>query len=330
MQENMKSMRIGIAGAGAIGSALAVRLSHAGHHVSMLARGKTLALIKDKGLTLHDQHGVTHAMPAASDQAADMGEQDIIFVCTKSQDLPSILPTITSWIGQNTIVIPTVNGVPWWYFYQEGGRFEGQSVKSVDPDNQIPSWVPNEAVIGSVIFITAEMKAPGEIHSIAPHLMILGEPSGEMSERLLAVRQVIENAGMEARATDRIRDNLWTKIIANISSNPVSVLTYATLEQLYSADGLQSVAKQIMREVLLVAASYGARIPFDPFTFVKLGEEMGPFKTSMLQDLERGKPLELGAIGDAVLELGARYDIPMPVTQAIIALAHFRGQVAVK
>lgn len=325
MQENMKSLRICIAGAGAIGSTLAVRLSHAGHQVSMLARGKTLQTIQEKGLTLHDQHGVTHATPYASEQP-DMGVQDVIFVCTKSQDLVSILPSLSPLMGKDTIVIPTINGVPWWYFHQEGGRFSGQNINAVDPQNQIPTWVPNEAVIGSVIFVTAEMRSSGEIYSTAPHLIVLGEPSGEMTARIENVRQAIEIAGIEARATDRIRDNLWTKIIANISSNPLSVLTSATLEQIYSADGLQSVAKQIMYEVLLVAAAYGARVPFDPLTFMKLGEEMGPFKTSMLQDLERKRPLELAAIGDAVLELAAHYQIPMPVTQAIIKLAHFKDR----
>lgn len=326
MQENINSLRICVAGAGAIGSALAVRLSHAGHQVSMIARGKTLATIQEQGLTLHDLKGVTHAKPAASENAADIGVQDIVFVCTKSQDLTTILPTLTPLIGEKTMVIPTINGVPWWYFYKEGGRFDGQHVKSVDPDNLIPDWVPNEAVIGSVIFITAEMKAPGEIHSITPHFMVLGEPSGEMTDRLSMVKAALEAADIEVRATDRIRDNVWTKIIANISSNPLSILTYATLEQIYSENGLQSVAKQVLLEVLLVAAAYGARVPFDPDTFMKMGEEMGPFKTSMLQDLERKRPLELAAIGDAVLELAERYHIPVPVTQAIIKLAHFRGQ----
>lgn len=326
MQENIKPLRICIAGAGAIGSTLAVRLSHAGHQVSMLARGKTLQTILQQGLTLHDQHGVTHAKPSASEQP-DMGVQDVIFVCTKSQDLHSILPTLSPLMDKDTVVIPTINGVPWWYFYQEGGRFSGENIKAIDPDNKMSGWVPNEAVIGCVIFVTAEMRSLGEIYSTAPHLIVLGEPSGEMTPRLMRIREAIEIAGIEARATERIRDNLWTKMIANISSNPLSVLTSATLEQIYSADGLQSVAKQIMYEVLLVAAAYGARIPFDPLTFMKLGEEMGPFKTSMLQDLERKRPLELAAIGDAVLELAARYQIPMPVTQAIITLAHFKDRI---
>jgi 2-dehydropantoate 2-reductase len=321
------SMRICIAGAGAIGGTLAVRLQAAGHQVSVLARGATLQTIRTQGLTLHDQHGVTHAMPVASDQP-EFGHQDVIFVCAKSQDMPALLAQLTPLIGPETVVVPTNNGVPWWYFYKEGGRFDGAQVLAVDPDNRMAQAVPHAHLIGSVLFITSEVTEPGVIRSSNPHLMVLGEPSGAMSERLLRVRAAVEAAGIEARATDRIRDKLWTKIIANISSNPLSVITQATLEQLYGQTELREVVMQIMREVLLVASSYGARVEIDPLTFVQLGEAMGPFRTSMLQDLERGRPLELAAIGDAVLEMAQRFEVPMPITRAVISLARFRGQLA--
>jgi len=319
------SMRICIAGAGAIGGTLAVRFSAAGHQVSVLARGKTLQTIRAQGLTLHDQHGVTQAMPVASD-LPEFGVQDVIFVCAKSQDLAALLPQLAPLIGAQTVVIPTNNGVPWWYFYREGGRFDGAQVRAVDPDNRMAQAVSDDKLIGSVLFITAEVVEPGVIKSVNPHLIVLGEPSGEMSERLARIRSAIEGAGIEARATDRIRDKLWTKIIANISSNPLSVITQATLQQLYGLPELREVVMQIMREALLVASSYGARVDIDPLTFVQLGEAMGPFRTSMLQDLDRGRPLELAAIGDAVLELAQRFDVPMPMTRTVISLARFRGE----
>jgi len=320
------SMRICIAGAGAIGGTLAVRLGAAGHQVSVLARGNTLQVIRAQGLTLHDQHGTTHAMPAASDQP-EFGVQDVIFVCAKSQDMAALLPQLAPMIGEQTVVVPTNNGVPWWYFYREGGRFDGAQVQAVDPDNRLTSSVPNDKLIGSVLFITSEVIAPGVIKSTNPHLIVLGEPSGEMSARLMRIRAAIEGAGIEARATDRIRDKLWTKIIANISSNPLSVITQATLQELYGLPELREVVMQIMREVLLVASSYGARVDIDPLTFVQLGEAMGSFRTSMLQDFQRGRPLELAAIGDAVLELAQRFDVPMPITRAVISLARFRGDI---
>lgn len=320
-------LRICIAGAGAIGGTLAVRLSAAGHQVSVLARGQTLQAIRERGLTLHDLHGTTHARPAAS-QLPEFGVQDVIFLCAKSQDMSALLPQIAPMVGEETVVIPTNNGVPWWYFHREGGRFDGQAVKAVDPDGALSNAVALDRLIGSVLFITAEVESPGVIRSVNPHLMVLGEPSGKMSERLMRVRAAVEAAGIEARATDRIRDKLWTKIIANISTNPLSVITQGTLQQLYGLPELREVVSQIMRETLLVASSHGARVDIDPLTFLQLGEAMGAFRTSMLQDLERGRPLELAAIGDAVLEMAERYAIPMPITRAIVSLARFRGEAA--
>ncbi|MDR6740775.1 MULTISPECIES: ketopantoate reductase family protein [Herbaspirillum] len=320
-------LRICIAGAGAIGGTLAVRLSAAGHQVSVLARGQTLQAIRERGLTLHDLHGTTHARPAAS-QLPEFGMQDVIFLCAKSQDMSALLPQIAPMVGEETVVIPTNNGVPWWYFHREGGRFDGQAVKAVDPDGALSNAVALDRLIGSVLFITAEVESPGVIRSVNPHLMVLGEPSGEMSGRLMRVRAAVEAAGIEARATDRIRDKLWTKIIANISTNPLSVITQGTLQQLYGLPELREVVSQIMRETLLVASSHGARVDIDPLTFLQLGEAMGAFRTSMLQDLERGRPLELAAIGDAVLEMAERYAIPMPITRAIVSLARFRGEAA--
>jgi 2-dehydropantoate 2-reductase len=320
-------MRICIAGAGAIGGTLAARLAASGHTVSMLARGKTLEALLANGLHLTDLHGRTQVRVAASDRP-EFGIQDVIFVCAKSQDLPGLLPQLAPLMDAGTTVVPTNNGVPWWYFYREGGRFEGEPVHAVDPGGRMRSRVPDAQVVGSVLFITAEVASPGVIVSSNPHLIVLGEPSGEMTARLDNIRAALEGAGIEARATDRIRDKVWTKIIANLSSNPLSVVTHATLEQLYGQPELSAVVSQIMREVLLVAGSYGARVDIDPLKFLELGRAMGPFRTSMLQDLERGRPLEIAAIGDAVLELAQRFDLPMPITRTVLSLARFRGAIA--
>lgn len=317
--------RICVAGAGAIGGVLAARLAAAGHTVNVLARGSTLEVLRCQGVRLEDLKGSVRARVTATDQPV-FGPQDLIFVCTKSQDLLPMLEQVTPLLHPGTIVVPAVNGVPWWYFHKEGGRFDGQAVQSVDPGNRLPDLVPFEHVLGCVVFITAEVLAPGVIRSATPHLMMLGEPSGEMSERLRAVAALLEGAGIEARTTEHIRDKLWTKLIANLTSNPLSVLTHATLEQLYGDPELSAVVRLVLREVLLVAASYGARIAIDPETFLQEGEAMGPFRTSMLQDHARGRPLELAAIGEAVLELADRYGLPMPTTRAIVSLARFCGR----
>lgn len=320
--------RICIAGAGAIGCTIAARLGLAGHAVSVLARGATLDAIRRDGITLTDAEG-THRVKVHASAQADFGVQDIIFVCAKAQDLAAILPRLQPLIGEHTIVVPTVNGVPWWYFHGEGGRFADETVSAVDPDGQISAMLPLSHIIGSVVFIAAEVEAPGHVVARTPHLIMFGEPGNGISPRLQALCATVEAGGIEARPLERIRDKLWTKIIANISTNPLSVITGATLEELYRPGELQDTVIAVMREVLLVAASYGARVEIDPLAFLELGAAMGPVRTSMLQDHDKGRPLELAAIGDAVLEMAARFDIPMPVTRKVIALARFRGNLAV-
>ena len=317
--------RICIAGAGAIGCTLAARLALAGHDVSVLARGRTLEAIRRDGITLTDLEG-THTVRVATGDAASLGPVDILFTCAKAHDLPALAPTLAPLLAAHTLIVPAVNGVPWWYFHGEGGRFAGSRIEAVDPDGRLAASLPLAQVIGSVVFITAEAEAPARVVVRNPLLVMLGELDNRASERLLGLCATLESAGIEARPLERIRDKLWTKIIANASTNPLSVVTGATLEALYRPGELQDTVTAIMRETLLVAASYGARVEIDPLTFVELGAAMGAVRTSMLQDHDHGRELELAAIGDAVLELAARFGIPMPVTRQVIALARFRGQ----
>ena len=322
------SLRVCVAGAGAIGVCVAARLAASGQPVNVLARGATLAALTERGVHLTDLDGEHRAMVQASAQAADFGVQDVIFVCTKAQSLPLIFPSLLPLVGPETVVVPMVNGVPWWYFHGEDGRFAGQTIDTVDPDGMLARMVSLDHIIGCVVFITAQTLSPGVVKSDNPHLLVFGEPSGQLTPRLERLRAMIEAAGIEARAVDRIRDTLWTKILANLTSNPLSVVTGATLEQLYSLPDLKAIVVKMLHEGLTVAAAYGARVNFDPHTFVELAAGMGPVKTSMLQDYEKGLPLELAAIGDAVLELAQRMEIAMPVTRDILALARFRGQPA--
>lgn len=317
--------RVCIIGAGAIGSTLAARLGASGQPVSLLARGKTLAALQANGVSLNDLNGEHHSQVNASDDCAALGEQDLVFICTKAPALASLLPTITPLIGPDTVVVPVVNGVPWWYFHGIEGRFAERHVQAVDPDGVLSATLDLDRVLGCVVFITAETEAPGVARSNNPHLMIFGEPNERMSERLEWVRALVERSGIEARATDRIRDQLWTKIIANLTSNPLSVVTGATLEELYGKTELKTVVAKILQETLLTAAAYGARINFDPQTFMELGAGMGAVRTSMLQDYQQGRPLELAAIGDAVIELAGYQGLCMPTTQDILTLARFRG-----
>jgi 2-dehydropantoate 2-reductase len=317
-------LRITIAGAGAIGCTLAARLAAAGHQVSLLARGATLSAAQTDGIQLDDRSGVTTASVQATDQA-EFGVQDILFLCSKSQDLPALSAAVRRLIGPETLIVPTPNGVPFWYFHGEGGRFDGHPVKAVDPQGQIPHHLPLAQIIGAVVFMSAEMQAPGRVISRTPHRMMLGEPNGPPSDRLRRLCAVLDGAGIEARAVEQIRDPLWTKIIANLTSNPLSVVSGATLEQIYTRPDLLAIVRPVMYEAMLTASCYRARLTADPIGIVTLGAGMGAVRTSMLLDHERGKPLELAAIGDAVIELAERYDLPMTATRALldrVRLAH--------
>lgn len=319
--------KICIAGAGAIGGTIAARLAMAGLDVSVLARGATLEALRRDGITLTDLEG-THQVPVHASDQADFGVQDILFICAKAHDLPALLPRLMPMVGAHTVVVPAINGVPWWYFQGTTGRFAGETVRAVDPGGVLTATLPWQHLIGSVVFITAESPRPGHVIARNPHLIMFGELDERSSERLHTLCAVVTRAGIEARPLERIRDKLWTKIIANVSTNPLSVISGATLETLYTEPDLRDTLVAMMRETLLVAASYGARIEIDPLTFLELGAAMGPVRTSMLQDLERQRPLELAAIGDAVLELADRFGIAMPITRQVIGLARIRGRPA--
>ena len=309
--------RITVAGAGAIGATLAARLAHAGHAVSVLARGATLSALRRHGARLDDLGGSLQAAVTADDRAC-FGEQDIVFLCCKSQDLPALAVQVAPLVGAGTLVVPTGNGVPFWYFHREGGRFEGRTVEAVDPGGAIGRFLPPDQVIGAVTFITAESPEPGRAVARNPHLMMLGEPGNGASPRLVALAGLLTGAGIEGRVVDRLRDKLWTKIIANLTSNPLSVTAQTTLDQIYSRPDLLPTVRAVMLEAMLAAACHGARMTVDPIEFLKLGTAMGPVRTSMLQDFDRGRPLELAAIGDAVVEIAGLYGLPMTATRQML------------
>lgn len=318
--------RICIAGAGAIGCTLAARLALTGRAVNVFARGRTLAALQRNGIHLQDLKGRHHVQVNASDSAEQLGEQDLLFLCTKAPSLSGLLPNIGPLIGPNTVVVPVINGVPWWYFHGEGGRFEGNRVETVDPDGRITDTLDLHKVIGCVVFITAQSSAPAVVKTHNPYRIIFGELNNQLTPRLESLRALIESAGIEAQGTDRIRDQLWTKIIANLTSNPVSVVTGATLEQIYGLPDMRELALATFNEAMQVANAYDARLSMEPTTFMQFGASMGPVRTSMLQDFDKGLPLELAAIGDAVLELAAKVNIPMPITRSVLTLARFCGE----
>lgn len=320
---NSSSLRICVAGAGAIGCTLAARMALSGQAINVFARGETLGILQRDGIHLSDVHGTHHVRVNASDNAIVLGEQDLVFLCAKAHSLSKMLPQIRPLIGPQTVVIPVVNGVPWWYFHGEGGRFDGERIEAVDPGGLLTDALDLNQIIGCVVFVTAQCPSPGVVKSDDPYRIIFGELNNKLTPRLERVRALIEASGIEAQGTDRLRDQLWTKIIANLTSNPVSVITGATLGQIYGLPQMRELAMAMFQEAMLLATTYDASVSMDREAFIRFGASMGAVRTSMLQDFEKGLPLELAAIGDAVLELAERASVPMPITRSILTLAHF-------
>lgn len=318
------SWRVGIAGAGAIGTTLAARLALAGHAVGVLARGRTLDAIRENGLRLTDLDGA-HAVRVEAGGPGELGEQDVVFLCAKAQDLAPLAASSRGMIGPDTLIVPIVNGIPWWYFEGVGGRNGGRIVQAVDPDGRLKALLPLDRVVGAVAFITAERRAPGVAHTANPLRMIIGEITHQRSPRAERLGALLNGCGIATQVSDRLRDPLWTKIIANLTSNPLSVVAGATLRDIYGAPDLSHIARQLLDEALLTAAAHGARVELDPAAFLAMGAAMGAVKTSMLQDFEKGLPLELSSISDAVIELAELHGLSMPLTKTIASLARFKS-----
>lgn len=316
--------KILVYGAGAIGCVVAARLILAGHNVSLLARGENYQHIKAYGIQLDDLTGQHHIHPVqvVSDQD-DLEAQDYIFITTKFQALTEIMPNLQRMLHQGTKIIPLINGIPFWYFYGIAEHQPVPAIRVLDPQNKLIQQFPLRHLIGAVVFITAQLQGFGQVQSTNPYLLIFGEPNHQGSARLQDVAQLFANSGIEARQVENIRDQIWTKVMANLSSNPLSVVANTTLEHIYAHANLSPISQAITQEVRSVAACYGARISIDPNTFMQLGAEMGPIYTSMWYDYQDKKTLELASIADAVFELAEQYGCELPVTRIIYDLSQF-------
>lgn len=327
-----KQKKILIYGAGAIGCTIAVNLIHAGFsQVTLVARGENFKVLQQDGIYLSDLSGEYHVRPFQVVESIEaLPAQDYLFICTKADAIKSITLAIKGLVHANSVVIPLVNGIPFWYFYLNDDASDIKTIQSLDPDGFIKQHFPFAQLIGAVVFITAELIEYGRVKSNNPYLLILGEPNHTMSPRLTQLTDLFKQTPIEARPHAQIRDQIWTKVLANLSSNPLSVLTGATLRQIYSDPHLKPTTDGILQEIRLVAASYAARIQFDPQQFSQLGADMGDIHTSMWHDFKQKKPLELSSIGDAVLELAQAYNIEMPLTEKIIAMTRFISEQQLK
>lgn len=322
-------MKICIFGAGAIGGYMGAKLAQAGADVSLVARGPHLAAIQERGLTLieHGADPVT-VQVRASANAADLGPQDYVIVTLKAHSVPPVVAAMQPLIGDHTTIVSGVNGVPWWYFHKIGGPLEGTRLRSVDPGDVQWNGFGPDRVLGCVVYPAAEVSRPGTIHHIEGNRFSLGEPDGSKSDRAQALSQALQAAGLKAPVRPRLRDEIWVKLWGNLSFNPISALTHATLDVLCTDPGTRDVARRMMLEAQEIAEKLGVTFPIDVERRIDGGAAVGAHRTSMLQDLDAGRPMEIDALIGSVQELGRITGTATPTIDTVLALVALRGRVS--
>ena len=317
-------MRVCVVGAGAIGGVLGARLAAAGHEVSLVARGAHLEALRANGIALKDGEGTRALRVAASDDPSGLGAQDAVFIALKAYSIGPMLARLAPLLGPDTAVVTAINGIPWWYFCREGGRFDGARVECLDPDGAMLRALDAKHLVGCVVHASAEVIAPGVVHHTSGRDFILGEIDGAATPRLDAIAAALESAGLRPVPSRRIRDDIWTKLIGNTSYNPVAALTGALMSEINANPALLGLIRRMMIEGMQVAEALGARITVTLDERFGLARKLGAAKISMLQDLERGRPLEIDAIVTAVCELGRKAGVPTPTIDGVEALVRER------
>ncbi|MGY6412410.1 MAG: 2-dehydropantoate 2-reductase [Alkalilacustris sp.] len=321
-------MKICIFGAGAIGGYMGAKLAKAGADVSLVARGPHLAAMRDKGLTLIEEDGTFTVPVTASDNPADLGPQDYVIVTLKAHSVPPVVDRMQPLIGDHTTIVSGVNGVPWWYFYGLDGPLANTRLESVDPGGKQWDGFGPERVLGCVVYPAAEVPEPGTVRHIEGNRFSLGEPTGEKSERAKRLSDALNSVGLKAPVRPRIRDEIWVKLWGNLSFNPISALTHATLDVLCTDEGTRKVARDMMVEAQTIAEKLGVKFPIDVDRRIDGGAAVGAHRTSMLQDLTAGRPMEIDALVTSVQELGRLTETPTPTIDTVLALIRLRARTA--
>jgi len=314
-------MRVCIVGAGAIGGLIGARLAEAGRStVCALARGATLAALQRLGWRLQIDGRLVTAPLRASDTAAELGVQDLLVIAVKSHALPSLAPSLAPLIGPGTLLLPAMNGVPWWFV-------DGPPLASVDPGGGIAKALPLPQVLGCVVHASAAVAEPGFVHHQRGQGLIVGEPRGGESGRVDAVAALLAESGFEVTRSADIRRDVWYKLWGNLTMNPVSAITGSSVDLVLADPELRDFCSAVMREAAEIGKRVGCPIDQTPEDRHAVTAKLGAFKTSMLQDAEAGRAIELDAIVGAVHELGARVGVPTPFTGALLGLTRLFGRV---
>jgi 2-dehydropantoate 2-reductase len=321
-------MKICIYGAGAIGGYLGVQLALAGADVSLVARGAHLAAMKANGLKLLIDGEERVAHPRCTDNPAELGVQDVVIICLKAHSITGVIDAMQPLLGPKTRIVTAVNGIPYWYFYKHGNACEGATLESIDPGGRQWKELGPERAIGCVVYPATEIEAPGVIRHIYGDRFPLGEPSGEITADVQALSALFEKAGLKAPVLENIRDEIWLKLWGNVSFNPISALTHATLDVLCSDPGTRAVTRAMMVEAQQIAETFGVKFRVDVDRRIEGGRKVGAHKTSMLQDLERGRPMEIDPLVTVVQEMGKLTKMPTPSIDTVLALVVQRANVA--
>jgi 2-dehydropantoate 2-reductase len=314
-------MRIGVIGAGAIGGWLGVRLARAGHDVSILARGETLAAIRSSGCTLEIDGEVLSATVRASDRASQLGVQDVVIIALKGHALPTVGPALSGMIGPDTILLPAMNGVPWWFLLGGGGELPPTRLLTVDPDGAIAAALPFRSVIGCVVHASAAHPQPGRVVHKGGNRLIVGEPAGGRSERLDTVSSALVGAGFEVECSTHIQKDIWYKLWGNMTMNPISALTGATCDRILLDPLVNRFILDIMVEAQAIGERIGCRIDERGEDRNEVTLRLGAFKTSMLNDVEGGRSLELDSLIAAPREIGQQLNLPTPRIDTLLGLS---------
>lgn len=321
-------MRICVVGAGAIGGLLAVKLSLAGNDVTVVDRGVHLNAIRESGLKLIWEDGSEQvAKPKGVESVADAGPQDLVILSLKAHFLDQVAREIDALFDENTMVVTTQNGIPWWYFQRHGGPHDGQKLDSLDPTGLLTRHIPAERIIGCVVYPAAAVSEPGVIHHVEGDRFPVGELDGSMSERVQAIHDVLVEAGFRSRVLDDIRSEIWLKAWGNLSFNPISALTHATLVDICEFAETRELAATMMREAQTIAEKLGVTFRHTIEKRIEGAASVGKHKTSMLQDVEHGRSLETEALIGAILEIGRVTDTEAPAIQAVYACVKLLNKV---
>ena len=311
-------MKICIVGAGATGGYLGFKLINAGFDVSLVARGTHLKAMKHSGLTVIENDKEISCFPKCSESMSDLGKMDYIFITLKAYSIPGLVNEISTMFKENTAVITAYNGIPWWYFFNIEGPFKNYRIKCIDPNNIQWNTITPERIIGCVVYPATEIIEPGVIKHIEGNRFSLGEPEGMQTERILKISKALVKAGIKAPIRSNLREEIWIKLIGNLAFNPLSVITGKTLDILASENEYRTIAYDAMEEASLIINQLGIKLKISIDQRIEGAAKVGAHKTSMLQDYEKGKELELDSLVVSIKEIGNLLGIKTPTIDRIL------------